>query len=128
MPVTVGLREAGSLGLAGPRARLSGLARSTVAQLAALHSPFDLEIVLISTDRADLPAVRRSRSAVATSPLSMATAPHSRKAIEARHAVRWLAGDRPGAWRRGRSAPAGRAPTGPPWPRRRGSTPGRTPW
>ncbi|MER6237122.1 FHA domain-containing protein [Streptomyces clavifer] len=52
VPVTVGLREAGSLGLAGPRARLSGLARSTVAQLAALHSPFDLEIVLIATDRA----------------------------------------------------------------------------
>lgn len=52
VPVTVGLREAGSLGLAGPRARLSGLVRSTVAQLAALHSPFDLEIVLISTDRA----------------------------------------------------------------------------
>ncbi|MGP3634958.1 FHA domain-containing protein [Streptomyces sp. 24-1644] len=52
VPVTVGLREAGSLGLAGPRSRLAGLARSTVAQLAALHSPFDLEIVLISADRA----------------------------------------------------------------------------
>ncbi|WP_335939071.1 FtsK/SpoIIIE domain-containing protein [Streptomyces sp. PTD5-9] len=51
VPVTVGLREAGSLGLAGPRARLAGLARSAVAQLAALHSPADLEIVLISTDR-----------------------------------------------------------------------------
>ncbi|WP_329357605.1 FHA domain-containing protein [Streptomyces anulatus] len=51
VPVTVGLREAGSLGLAGPRARLAGLVRATVAQLAALHSPFDLEIVLISTDR-----------------------------------------------------------------------------
>ncbi|MFF3245151.1 FHA domain-containing protein [Streptomyces sp. NPDC002870] len=51
VPVTVGLREAGSLGLAGPRARLAGLARSAVAQLAALHSPVDLEIVLISTDR-----------------------------------------------------------------------------
>ncbi|MEU5718860.1 FHA domain-containing protein [Streptomyces sp. NPDC020403] len=51
VPVTVALREAGSLGLAGPRARLAGLARSAVAQLAALHSPFDLEIVLISTDR-----------------------------------------------------------------------------
>ncbi|MGW3658333.1 FHA domain-containing protein [Streptomyces sp. NPDC005151] len=51
VPVTVGLREAGSLGLAGPRERLAGLARSTVAQLAALHSPADLEIVLISTDR-----------------------------------------------------------------------------
>lgn len=52
VPVTVGLREAGSLGLAGPRARLMGLARSVVAQAAALHSPADLEIVLISTDRA----------------------------------------------------------------------------
>ncbi|MEU2250504.1 FtsK/SpoIIIE domain-containing protein [Streptomyces sp. NPDC019224] len=52
VPVTVSLREAGSLGLAGPRERLAGLARSAVAQLAALHSPTDLEIVLISTDRA----------------------------------------------------------------------------
>ncbi|MFI1187780.1 FHA domain-containing protein [Streptomyces californicus] len=60
VPVTVGLREAGSLGLAGPRARLAGLARATVAQLAALHSPFDLEIVLISTDRSR-PAEERRR-------------------------------------------------------------------
>ncbi|MFF0448293.1 FtsK/SpoIIIE domain-containing protein [Streptomyces sp. NPDC004609] len=52
VPVTVGLREAGSLGLAGPRARLAGVARWALAQLAALHSPTDLEIVLISTDRA----------------------------------------------------------------------------
>ncbi|MER7833428.1 FHA domain-containing protein [Streptomyces sp. NPDC095602] len=52
VPVTVGLREAGSLGLAGPRPRLLGLARSVVAQLAALHAPADLEIVLISADRA----------------------------------------------------------------------------
>ncbi|MFJ3158708.1 FHA domain-containing protein [Streptomyces kanasensis] len=52
VPVTVGLREAGSLGLAGPRARLIGLTRSVVAQLAALHAPADLEIVLISADRA----------------------------------------------------------------------------
>ncbi|MFF5895634.1 FHA domain-containing protein [Streptomyces argenteolus] len=59
VPVTVGLREAGSLGLAGPRARLSGLARSVVAQLAALHSPFDLEIVLISADRARSAEERR---------------------------------------------------------------------
>ncbi|WP_327269382.1 FHA domain-containing protein [Streptomyces sp. NBC_01218] len=51
VPVTVGLREAGSLGLAGPWERLTGLARSAVAQLAALHSPSDLEIVLVSTDR-----------------------------------------------------------------------------
>ncbi|MFI0716103.1 FtsK/SpoIIIE domain-containing protein [Streptomyces inhibens] len=52
VPVTVELRRAGSLGLAGPRARLAGLARSAIAQLAALHSPGTLEIVLISTDRA----------------------------------------------------------------------------
>ncbi|MFI9206337.1 FtsK/SpoIIIE domain-containing protein [Streptomyces sp. NPDC053048] len=52
VPVTVALREAGALGLAGPRARLSGLARSVLAQLAALHAPAALEYVLISTDRA----------------------------------------------------------------------------
>ncbi|AWT47621.1 MULTISPECIES: FHA domain-containing protein [Streptomyces] len=52
VPVTAGLREAGALGLAGPRPRLSGLARAVVAQLAALHSPDTLEIVLISVDRA----------------------------------------------------------------------------
>ncbi|RXS88812.1 FHA domain-containing protein [Streptomyces sp. TM32] len=51
-PVTVGLRRAGSLGLAGPRARLTGLARCALAQLAALHSPGTLDIVLISADRA----------------------------------------------------------------------------
>ncbi|MFE0457557.1 FHA domain-containing protein, partial [Streptomyces sp. NPDC058914] len=52
VPVTVGLREVGALGLAGPRPRLAGLARSVLAQLAALHSPDVMEIVLISTDRA----------------------------------------------------------------------------
>ncbi|AJP02257.1 hypothetical protein TU94_12970 [Streptomyces cyaneogriseus subsp. noncyanogenus] len=52
VPVTAGLREVGSLGLAGPRARLTGLARAVLAQLAALHSPDLLEIVLISADRA----------------------------------------------------------------------------
>ncbi|MFF0474045.1 FHA domain-containing protein [Streptomyces sp. NPDC004284] len=51
VPVTVGLREVGSLGLAGPGDRLAGLTRSVVAQLAALHSPSDLEIVLVSADR-----------------------------------------------------------------------------
>ncbi|MER7177736.1 FHA domain-containing protein, partial [Streptomyces mesophilus] len=51
VPVTVGLREAGGLGLAGPRARLTGLARAVLAQLAALHAPTELEIVLLSTDR-----------------------------------------------------------------------------
>lgn len=58
VPVTAGLREVGALGLAGPRARLSGLARAVVAQLAALHSPDALEIVLISTDRARTVAER----------------------------------------------------------------------
>ncbi|MFF4348977.1 FHA domain-containing protein [Streptomyces sp. NPDC001530] len=51
VPVTAGLRQVGALGLAGPRPRLAGLARAVVAQLAALHSPDALEIVLISTDR-----------------------------------------------------------------------------
>ncbi|MBK6017235.1 FtsK/SpoIIIE domain-containing protein [Streptomyces sp. MBT53] len=58
VPVTSGLREVGALGLAGPRARLAGLARAVVAQLAALHSPDALEIVLISTDRARSTAER----------------------------------------------------------------------
>ncbi|MEU6775790.1 FtsK/SpoIIIE domain-containing protein [Streptomyces sp. NPDC046759] len=51
VPVTAALREAGALGLAGPRPRLAGLARAALAQLAALHSPDLLEIVLISADR-----------------------------------------------------------------------------
>ncbi|WP_458244077.1 FHA domain-containing protein [Streptomyces sp. MAI_2237] len=51
VPVTANLREAGALGLAGPRDRLAGLARAVLAQLAALHSPETLEIVLISADR-----------------------------------------------------------------------------
>ncbi|MFJ4518173.1 FHA domain-containing protein [Streptomyces sp. NPDC088816] len=50
VPVTADLREVGALGLAGPRARLSGLARAVLAQLAAAHSPDTLEIVLISAD------------------------------------------------------------------------------
>ncbi|MEU6733735.1 FHA domain-containing protein [Streptomyces physcomitrii] len=52
VPVTLSLREAGSLGLAGPRERVTGLARAVLAQLAALHAPEDLQIVLLSTDRA----------------------------------------------------------------------------
>lgn len=51
-PVTVSLRQAGSLGLAGPRSRLMGLTRSVLAQLTALHGPSGLEVVLLSTDRA----------------------------------------------------------------------------
>ncbi|WP_445524477.1 FHA domain-containing protein [Streptomyces cyslabdanicus] len=52
VPVTADLREVGALGLAGPRARLSGLARAVLAQLAAAHSPDALEIVLVSADGA----------------------------------------------------------------------------
>ncbi|MTE19265.1 FHA domain-containing protein [Streptomyces sp. TRM43335] len=51
-PVAVGLRRTGSLGLAGPRGRLLPLARSVLAQLAALHGPSTLEIVLIAPGRA----------------------------------------------------------------------------
>ncbi|AZQ35144.1 FHA domain-containing protein [Streptomyces cyaneochromogenes] len=51
VPVTADLREVGALGLAGPRERLTGLARAVIAQLAALHSPDALEVVLISADR-----------------------------------------------------------------------------
>ncbi|MCF2533967.1 FHA domain-containing protein [Yinghuangia soli] len=53
-PVTVPLRDA-VLGLAGPRPRLLGLARSVVAQLAALHGPHDLELVLLCADPAAAP-------------------------------------------------------------------------
>ncbi|MEW2139027.1 FHA domain-containing protein [Streptomyces sp. NPDC005409] len=55
----VSLPAVGALGIAGPRARLAGVARWAVAQLAALHAPGQLEIVLISTDRARTPAERR---------------------------------------------------------------------
>ncbi|MDK1473873.1 FHA domain-containing protein [Streptomyces sp. 549] len=51
VPVTVSLREAGSLGLAGPRERLLPLVRSALAQLAALHPPSTLEIVLVASGR-----------------------------------------------------------------------------
>ncbi|RLL67138.1 FHA domain-containing protein [Streptomyces sp. Z26] len=50
-PVTLCLPEEGSVGLAGPRPRLAALARSVLAQLAALHAPGTLEIVLVSADR-----------------------------------------------------------------------------
>ncbi|MEV7558658.1 FtsK/SpoIIIE domain-containing protein [Streptomyces sp. NPDC089795] len=55
----VSLPAVGSLGLAGPRPRLAGAARWVVAQLAALHAPGQLEIVLVSADRARGLADRR---------------------------------------------------------------------
>jgi S-DNA-T family DNA segregation ATPase FtsK/SpoIIIE len=48
VPVTVSLRETGPLGIVGARVRAAGLVRSMLAQLAAAHSPSDLEIVVIS--------------------------------------------------------------------------------
>ena len=51
-PLTVGLRAVGSLGLAGPRPRLAGLARSVLAQLTALHAPDTLRLVVLAADPA----------------------------------------------------------------------------
>jgi S-DNA-T family DNA segregation ATPase FtsK/SpoIIIE len=50
-PVTLDLRAAGSLGLTGPRPRLLGLARGLLAQLAVLHAPSGLELVLVAADQ-----------------------------------------------------------------------------
>ncbi len=53
LPVTVSLGAVGVLGLAGPDEPLMALARGVVCQLATLHSPRDLRIVLLATpDRA----------------------------------------------------------------------------
>ncbi|MFJ9522138.1 FHA domain-containing protein [Kitasatospora sp. NPDC101801] len=49
VPVTVDLQTAGSLGLAGPRARLTSLARAVLAQLAVLHPPSALSLVVVGT-------------------------------------------------------------------------------
>lgn len=61
VPFTVDLRDPHThvLGLAGPRPRLSGLARTVIAQLCALHPPGVLEVVLISADRSR-PAEQRA--------------------------------------------------------------------
>ncbi len=50
VPVTLDLQTAGSLGLAGPRARLDALTRAIVAQLAALHPPTGLSLVVVDAD------------------------------------------------------------------------------
>ncbi|MFI0405108.1 FtsK/SpoIIIE domain-containing protein [Actinomadura sp. 3N508] len=51
VPVTVPLTESGVVGVAGPRRASRALARWLVAQAAALHSPRDLAIVVLSADR-----------------------------------------------------------------------------
>ncbi|MDT7545029.1 MAG: segregation ATPase FtsK/SpoIIIE, family [Actinomycetota bacterium] len=48
VPVVIPLRTAGVLGIAGPRDSAQGLARFVLAQLAVLHSPRDLQIVVIT--------------------------------------------------------------------------------
>jgi S-DNA-T family DNA segregation ATPase FtsK/SpoIIIE len=51
VPVTLSLRP-GPLGIAGPRGIALGSARWAIAQLAALHSPADLDLVLLLSDGA----------------------------------------------------------------------------
>jgi DNA segregation ATPase FtsK/SpoIIIE, S-DNA-T family len=50
VPISVPLADLGVIGLAGPRDRSRALARWLVAQAAALHSPRDLAIVVLSAD------------------------------------------------------------------------------
>ncbi|MFC8451955.1 FtsK/SpoIIIE domain-containing protein [Kitasatospora sp. NPDC057223] len=58
VPVTLDLQTAGSLGLAGPRARLDSLTRAVVAQLAALHPPTGLSLVVVDADAGRTPQER----------------------------------------------------------------------
>ncbi|AKU18062.1 FtsK/SpoIIIE domain-containing protein [Luteipulveratus mongoliensis] len=53
VPVTVGLRDAGVTGIAGPRAERMALARWVVAQTAVLHSPTQLSMVMLTTRDAE---------------------------------------------------------------------------
>ncbi|WP_242903180.1 FtsK/SpoIIIE domain-containing protein [Actinomadura terrae] len=50
VPVALPLAELGVLGLTGPRSASRALARWIVAQAAALHSPRDLAVVVLSAD------------------------------------------------------------------------------
>ncbi|MFJ4192058.1 FHA domain-containing protein [Kitasatospora sp. NPDC089509] len=58
VPVTLDLQTAGSLGLSGPRERLDALTRAVVAQLAALHPPTGLSLVVVDADPARSPEER----------------------------------------------------------------------
>ncbi|MGW4897048.1 FtsK/SpoIIIE domain-containing protein [Kitasatospora sp. NPDC004240] len=58
VPVTLDLQTAGSLGLSGPRERLDALTRAVVAQLAALHPPTGLSLVVVDADQARDPQQR----------------------------------------------------------------------
>ncbi|SHG84154.1 DNA segregation ATPase FtsK/SpoIIIE, S-DNA-T family [Jatrophihabitans endophyticus] len=48
VPVEIGLREAGVLGVAGPRDALLAAARALVTQTAVLHSPGDVGLVVVT--------------------------------------------------------------------------------
>ncbi|WP_088319560.1 FtsK/SpoIIIE domain-containing protein [Kineosporia sp. R_H_3] len=50
-PVTVDLLGAGVLGIAGPRCAATDLARAVVAQVATLHTPQEVRVVVRSSDR-----------------------------------------------------------------------------
>ena len=52
VPVVVDLKHAGVLGLAGPRLRTQRLARSLITQAAVLHSPRDLQLVVVTAPAA----------------------------------------------------------------------------
>ncbi|MFJ2189484.1 FtsK/SpoIIIE domain-containing protein [Kitasatospora sp. NPDC087861] len=58
VPVTLDLQTAGSLGLSGPRERLDSLTRAVVAQLAALHPPTGLSLVVVDADPGRAPEER----------------------------------------------------------------------
>jgi DNA segregation ATPase FtsK/SpoIIIE, S-DNA-T family len=53
VPLTVPLREAGVIGIAGPQAWARGVARWLLGQAAALHSPRDLTLVLLTEEVAE---------------------------------------------------------------------------
>ncbi|MGY1592690.1 FtsK/SpoIIIE domain-containing protein [Geodermatophilus sp. SYSU D00708] len=50
LPAVVALAATGGLGVTGPRARVLGVVAGVVAQLAALHSPGDLALALLTSD------------------------------------------------------------------------------
>jgi S-DNA-T family DNA segregation ATPase FtsK/SpoIIIE len=60
VPVTVDLRRVGVVGVSGPRASVLGLARFLVAQVATLHSPRDVRLVVLAARQDDEPGAARS--------------------------------------------------------------------
>jgi S-DNA-T family DNA segregation ATPase FtsK/SpoIIIE len=82
VPVVVNLRDTGTLGLAGPIAAVSSLARWLTIQAAALHSPGELVILAALTPESAedfrwlkwLPHLRPDRVGVLASPISVGRA------------------------------------------------------